>query len=73
VDIQVECYSGHEYAQRPVALWWERERVEVVALLAEAHRPGAKRFTVETQDNRRWVIEYHFDLDSWTLIEMIIP
>ena len=51
-------------------MWWEQERLEVATVLAEARLPGAKRFTVETVDHRRWVIEYNFDFDSWTLIEM---
>jgi hypothetical protein len=73
VELQVECYSGYEYAQRPVAFWWQQERLEVAELLAEMSLPAAKRFIVKTRDHRRWVIEYQIDLDAWFLVEMINP
>lgn len=73
MELQVECYSGHEYAQRPVAFWWQQERFEVSELLAEMNLPAAKRFVLKTRDQRRWVIKYRMDLDAWFLIEINNP
>ncbi len=69
MEIKVECYSSGEYADRPVALWWEEERLPVAQVLAEARLPAAKRFTLRTADGQRWVIEYRFDREQWQLIE----
>ena len=43
-DELVECHSGYAYAERPVALVWEGERLEIEAVEAEWRIPGGKRF-----------------------------
>ena len=35
----VECHSGFTYAERPVALTWEGQRLEITRILAEWHSP----------------------------------
>jgi hypothetical protein len=64
-DELVECHSGYEYAQRPVALRWENERLEVDAVEAEWRIPGGRRFRVRTQDGRRFELFYGELYDEW--------
>ena len=49
----VECHSGYEYAERPVALHWEGERLTVDEVEAGWRIPGGKRFRVRPADGRR--------------------
>ena len=36
----VECHSGYEYAERPVALHWQGQRLEIESVEAEWRIPG---------------------------------
>lgn len=61
----VECHSGYEYAQRPVALYWEGNRLEVEQIEAEWRIPGGKRFRVHVQDGRVFELFYGELYDEW--------
>jgi uncharacterized protein YndB with AHSA1/START domain len=61
----VECHSGIEYAERPTALWWSGERLEVVAVEAEWRTPEGKRFRVRTRDGQVFVLVYLELRDEW--------
>ena len=47
----VECHSGYEYAERPTALYWEGDRLEVAEILDRWRIPGAHCFRVRTADD----------------------
>ena len=38
----VECHSGFEYAERPIALTWEGQRLEIAAIESTWRIPGGK-------------------------------
>lgn len=44
----VECHSEFAYAERPVALTWEGQRLEVDEILAAWRLPEGRRFRVRT-------------------------
>ncbi len=61
----VECHSGFEYAERPIALCWENQRL-VIAEVEETWRiPGGKRFRVRVEDGRRFELFYGEMYDEW--------
>jgi hypothetical protein len=61
----VVCYSGHRYAQRPLAIIRGEERLEVTAVEAEWHTVEGKRFLVRTADGRRFALSYSAEKDEW--------
>ena len=46
---QVECRSDSEYAERPLAVYWQGERLEIVEIISRWRTPDGKWFRVRTQ------------------------
>jgi hypothetical protein len=69
----VECHSGHEYADRPMALRWEGERLTIEAVEGEWRVPGGKRFRVRTQGDRTFELWYEEQLDEWQVWPLSRP
>jgi hypothetical protein len=67
VTHHVECFSGHTYAQRPVAFVWQGERLEVSEVEAEWHTAEGKRFWVLTSAGERFELYYLTAEDEWTI------
>lgn len=61
----VECHSEYEYAERPVAFYWEGNRLEIEAIEAQWRIPGGKRFRVRAQDGRVFELFYGELYDEW--------
>ncbi len=61
----VECHSGYAYAERPVALRWEGQRLEIEQIEAEWRIPGGKRVRVRTGDGRVFNLFYGELYDEW--------
>ena len=54
----VECSSGFTYADRPVALTWQRQRLEIVTVLAEWRSPEGRHFRVRTSGDQEFELLY---------------
>jgi hypothetical protein len=63
----VECHSGFTYADRPVALTWEGQRLEIVQILADWRTPEKKLFRVRTTDDREFELAYSPATDEWQI------
>lgn len=63
----VECHSGHEYAERPVFLYWEGQRLEIEEIVARWRVPGGKRFQVLTTDGQTFELFYGELYDEWRI------
>ena len=61
----VECHSGYEYAERPVALWWEGARLEVAEVEATWRISGGKKFRARVVDGRVFELLYVELYDEW--------
>jgi hypothetical protein len=70
VNEQVWSYSGQTYAERPTALRWEGERLEIVEILDRWHSPGEKGFRVRTSDSRVFKLVYDEPGEEW-FVELI--
>lgn len=65
----VECHSGFEYAERPVALVWQGVRLEIEQIEAAWRIPGAKRFRVRTTDGQVFELFYGELYDEWRIYQ----
>lgn len=63
----VECYSGSEYAERPLAFQWEGRRIEVDRILTQVRLPDGKRFHVQTGDGRVFDLFYGEMSGEWRI------
>jgi hypothetical protein len=61
----VECHSGFAYEDRPVALTWEGQRLEIVRILDEWRTPYGKRYYVRTNDGREFKLAYSLATVVW--------
>jgi len=61
----VECLSGHTYAERPIALWWEGERLNIVEIVARWRIPGGRRFKVQAENDQFFELCYSEQQDEW--------
>ena len=73
MDSTVECHSGSEYAERPLALRWEGERLTVETIEGEWSVPGGKRFRVRTEGGRRFELAYEERSDEWRVRPLSRP
>jgi hypothetical protein len=63
----VECHSDYTYAERPIALTWEGQRLEIVQILAEWRTPEKKFFRVRTIDGKDFKLVYSPATDEWQI------
>ena len=63
----VECFSGWKYAERPIALHWEGQRLEIAAVEAQWLTPEGRHFQVCTRDNRFFELIYDEYADVWII------
>jgi hypothetical protein len=63
----VECRSDFEYAQRPVAFYWQDQRLEVTELLSQHRHPSGLTFQVRNVDLGRFELIYDIDTDQWSI------
>ena len=66
----VEFLSGYAYAEKPVALTWEAERLEITDVLAEWRTPLAKHFRVRTSDGRYFELSCAEPSGEWQIQEL---
>jgi len=69
--IQVTCYSGRVYADRPASFVWQDEKYEVKEVEKEWQEPGERHFQVLTQDEKRFRLCYNEGQDQWSITEII--
>jgi len=67
VEELVECHSGYAYAERPVALRWLGERLEIEAVEQRWRIPGGVRFRVRVTDGRVFELFYGELYDEWRI------
>lgn len=63
--VQVSCYSGREYADRPVSFVLEGQTYEVGTILKEWREPEEKHFLVVGGDSNRYELCYNERHIQW--------
>jgi hypothetical protein len=63
----VECHSDYEYAEKPVALTWKDQRLEISEIIERWRIPGAICFRVGTTDGQIFELFYGELYDEWRI------
>ena len=61
----VECHSGFAYPEKPVALTWQGQRLEITAIQSQWRTPRGRFFQVETGDGQLFELFYSEADDEW--------
>jgi hypothetical protein len=67
VDDLVECYSGVEYAQRPVRFFWQGLWRTVGRICAERRIPAGKQFEILDGERGKFLLTYETARERWTI------
>jgi hypothetical protein len=62
---QVICRSEAHYAERPVALIWQGQRLEINEIVSRWRAPQGRHFLVKTQGNQLFELSYDEGKDIW--------
>ncbi|MCH8157087.1 MAG: hypothetical protein IID18_04940 [Nitrospinae bacterium] len=66
--IKVECYSGYQINERPVAFQLCGRRYKVKEVVDRWYGEGAIYFKVEADDNNIYLLKYEEGQDTWDLV-----
>jgi hypothetical protein len=66
----VECHSGYAYAEKPVALTFLGQRLEVAEILAQGRTPEEKWFRVRTSDGQTFQLSYREVSGVWQIVQL---
>ena len=67
IPIAVECYSGHTFADRPIAFIWKGQRYEIERILKQWRSPDGDGFRVTTSHGSKFELTYSQTRDEWSL------
>ena len=70
-NIEVECYSGYTYAERPKSFRWEGVEYEIEEIEKEWQEPGERCFQVRTGGNKLFKLCYNEKERQWSLTELV--
>lgn len=63
----VECHSGYEYAEHPIAFQWQGQRLDVAEVMDTWRIPGGKCFRVRTSDDQVFELFYGELYAEWRI------
>ena len=63
--IEVLCYAGIEYAERPLALLWQGKEIKVIQVLSAGITPDGKTFMVLLENGWQLNLRYQQSTQSW--------
>lgn len=66
----VECHSGYAYAERPTALHWQGQRLEITEIEAQWRTPEGRWFRVRAANDHRFELFYNEKDDGWKINEL---
>jgi hypothetical protein len=67
---RVECRSDHDYIGRPLAFYWQDERLEVAEVLAQTRTPFGYSFRVLNEDLGIFELDYDTNADLWSVHQL---
>jgi hypothetical protein len=63
--VEVDCYSGSTYAERPQAVIWHGKRIPIKRCLQSQQTPRGKLFDVLLEDDRIVRLLYLINEEHW--------
>ena len=70
---QVECYSGHIYAQEPRIVIWQGDRYPVARIEARWRTPQGPAFRVQAESGDLFDLYYHELEEHWAVANLSGP
>jgi hypothetical protein len=67
--VQVRCYSGQTYAERPISFLWQGIEYKVEEIEKAWQEPGKRVFKIITEDGKSFDLCYNQTVDQWLLRE----
>jgi hypothetical protein len=64
---RVECRSDHDYMGRPLAFYWQEQRLEVAEVLVQYRTPTGFTYHVQTGNSGIFRLDYDTNTDEWTV------
>lgn len=61
----VECHSGYEYTERPIAFWAADVRHDVSRIVKEWNDPNGKHFLVEDTGGDIYQLDHWNEISEW--------
>ena len=71
MELMVECYSGHTYAQEPRAFFWHSRRHVIQAVERAWRAPEGPHFLVRTDESGFFELTYDEAEDVWSARERL--
>ncbi len=70
-NLEVRCYSGHTYAERPESFRWQDVEYQVQEIEGTWQEPGKRCFRVRVGGNKRFKLCYNVAEGRWSLTELV--
>lgn len=64
---RVECRSDHDYIGRPLAFYWQDNRLLVIDVLTQIRTVQGYSFRVQASDSGIFKLDYDTDTDQWSV------
>lgn len=61
----VECYAGATYPEKPLALYWDGERLEIEQIEFQVRVPDGWRYRVRTINSQVFELKYEENNARW--------
>jgi len=71
-SLEVICYSGHTYAERPQSFLWHDTEHKVKTIEKEWREPGKNSFKVITDRGKSFELCYNETNDEWSAVELVV-
>jgi hypothetical protein len=65
--VDVHCYAGTSYPERPVAFEWEGRWLDVTRIIAQARSPAGLEFDLLAEDGQRYRLKWAEISDVWSI------
>lgn len=69
-NLNVRCYSGHAYAERPLSFNWLGKEQQIAKIESQWEEPAQKCFRVRTEDNKKFNLCYNEAQNMWSAAEI---
>jgi len=70
-NLEVTCYSGHTYAQRPKSFFWQGVEYKIEEVERGWLEPQERHFRVRTGGNKLFQLCYNETTRKWSLTELV--
>ena len=71
--VDVACYAGSHYPQRPLRVTWRGAERDVLAVEREWQEPRRRCYLVRLEGDRLLRLSYYERNDRWTATEVRAP